>query len=292
MIAISSILIGLTILFGQCFSLNLNSVESFFLSKRLNGIKYQTEQKFSSLSKIENANRLVLIFPGAGGRDQFSDELEETLQSYLNEEKESTMDLPFGLSFGSKANVESTKVTTIDWQEFRGSILSAAFDSEAVGEAIGGLIQDDYTRYSYIQVIGISVGAFAANACASLLCRKRSIDSLDKPYIRLTLLDPFTGRGVAGNGYGDKNFGTKVDYSEQYMNTDDPVPTTNEPLSNCATFDVTSAVERDDFVLPENETMHCWPLVYYARYAYKDNAGRIVNHGENGCPERSDVVIL
>lgn len=56
---------------------------------------------------------------------------------------------------------------------------------------------------------------------------------------------------MKGIGYGAKNFGLGVDFAEQFMNTDDPVPTTNDPLPNCAVIDVTNCKERENFVVPE-----------------------------------------
>ena len=84
--------------------------------------------------------------------------------------------------------------------------------------------------------------------------------------------------GACGSGYRDENFGSSVDYAEQYLNTDDPVPTTNDPLPLCACIDVTAAQERNNFELPENESMHCWPLVYFARHGLQDSAGKMLIH--------------
>jgi len=98
-------------------------------------------------------------------------------------------------------------------------------------------------------------------------------------YLRLTLLDPFCSRGILGIGYGARSFGVSADYAEHYMNTDDPVPTTNEALPNCYCVDVTSAPERESFVLPQGGSMHCWPVAYSARHdnhLSRNNDGSIV----------------
>ena len=97
------------------------------------------------------------------------------------------------------------------------------------------------------------------------------------------------------SNYGMENFGLGIDFAEQFLNTDDPVPTTNDPLPLCSCVDVTGAEERKSFVLPEGETMHCWPLVYFARYGYKketsisDNDVRLVYHGNNNGPDRGSI---
>ena len=67
----------------------------------------------------------------------------------------------------------------------------------------------------------------------------------------IMLLRIFFRWDMKGVGYGAKNFGLGVDFAEHYMNTDDPVPTTNDPLPNCAVIDVTNCVERKRFALPE-----------------------------------------
>jgi len=154
------------------------------------------------------------------------------------------------------------------------------------------------TRLRSVHSIGISVGAFASQAFAATICElrdnDRSIDTTsgdaqnqnDPHYVRLTLLDPFCSRGIWGWNYGATQFGTGgIDYAEQYLNTDDPVPTTNYPLPLCACVDVTGALERESFVLPEEETMHCWSLVYFARYGYRDSA--FLYHGVDGVRERA-----
>ena len=76
--------------------------------------------------------------------------------------------------------------------------------------------------------------------------------------MRLTLLDPFTQRGIFDFGYGNRSFGKSADYTEQYLNTDDPVPSTNSPLKNCVCYDITK-------LRPESIFGHDWPVAYYGR---------------------------
>ena len=272
-------------------SIVLSPIERFALDNRLIKIKLNTKERFNTVNE-ERASDLVLIFPGAGGPDQFTEELETTLTSYLNVGTSTAFSNPF-----AAAPVKSTVVKTLDWQEFRGTLLTAAYDGEAFGESIADILwnqchQDQFT-YSSIHCVGICVGAFAANACANVLSEFRQHETDPSvPYLRLTLLDPFTSRGVLGSSYGDDNFGLTVDYAEQYLNTDDPVPSTNAPLPLCACIDVTGALERDSFELPENESYHCWPLVYFARYGYKDSVGNILIHDKDGSPSRGSVLIV
>eukprot|EP00555_Chaetoceros_dichaeta_P008168 CAMPEP_0198273936 /NCGR_PEP_ID=MMETSP1447-20131203/58485_1 /TAXON_ID=420782 /ORGANISM="Chaetoceros dichaeta, Strain CCMP1751" /LENGTH=390 /DNA_ID=CAMNT_0043967829 /DNA_START=11 /DNA_END=1183 /DNA_ORIENTATION=+ len=258
---------------------------------------------------------IVIIFPGAGGPDQFTKELESKINTITStttnaEHNDDAIDHAAG------KRTTTTIVHTFDWSEYRGSQITAAFDSEVVGEALAhslwkeknemqsqlGADDDEGAGISLTSVhsIGISVGAFASQAFAATICQLRNTDTntdmVDAPqkennelqYVRLTLLDPFCSRGIWGLNYGATHFGTGgIDYAEQYLNTDDPVPTTNDPLPLCACVDVTGVLERESFVLPEGETMHCWPLVYFARYGYRDSA--FLYHGVDGVRERGSV---
>mmetsp|Transcript_11266 Transcript_11266/g.16560 ORF Transcript_11266/g.16560 Transcript_11266/m.16560 type:complete len:275 (+) Transcript_11266:132-956(+) len=259
-------------LFSVSLGLRLSTIEKFALNNRLTSIKVETRHKFLGSINDKQSSHVILIFPGAGGPDQFTEELENKIIS--------------------SSNQGVTTVKTLDWREFKGSLFTASYDGEAFGESISSLLWNGDDDLKIVHCIGVSVGAFAANACVTELHRLRQKDTGNKPYLRLTLLDPFTTRGVFGAGYGNENFGSCVDYAEQYLNTDDPVPTTNHPLQLCTCFDVTSARERSTFELPVDETMHCWPLVYFARYGLGKSTGKVLIHGEDGNPLRGSVTKL
>lgn len=122
-----------------------------------------------------------------------------------------------------------------------------------------------------VHVVGISVGAFAADTCTVALKDGLRAGSTSKgapergevPYVRLTLLDPFTWRGVLGFGYGRKHFGRAADFAVQLLNTDDKVPSTNRPLPRCFTYDVTKA--KKAFHLPPQYDGHNWPADLFGR---------------------------
>lgn len=217
------------------WGLNLSPLESSLFGKRLKDIEEATRNELkASRALLDNLGDCpAIVFPGAGGPDQFTDELKATI---------------------------GDSCVIWDWQEHRGSIATAAFDGEAVGETLA----DAFVDRQEVHVIGISVGGFCANSMATSLYNR-----VPKPLVRLTLLDPFCSRGLLGIGYGAKHFGVNADYAEHFLNTDDPVPSTNEPLPNCYCVDVTQAPERKIFELPEGESMHCWPVAYYARVGYR-----------------------
>lgn len=263
-------------LFEPISGLVLSPLESLLLGGRLDSIQKGTnEAAMATGSFVERIGKithqpskiLTVVFPGAGGPDVLTDELCNT--------------------------IGQDRCIVWDWQQFRGSVATAAYDGEAVGEALADCFlaavsskegSDSQPLFPSVHVIGISVGAFCANAMASTLYRYNSRSTAEagrspttttesRPKVKLTLLDPFCSRGVFGFGYGRDRFGLEADYADQFLNTDDPVPTTNDALPHCYCIDVTGATERDEFVLPDGETMHCWPVAYYARFGHCHDNG-------------------
>jgi len=265
----------------QIYGLTLSPLEKLMFGSRVEAIKKETKELFSSVNpnlKSTMLQDMVLIFPGAGGADDLTSELESKIKNC-----DEIAQLKNAPRF----------IQVWDWKQFRGSVMSAAFDGEAVGEAVAeAIFCNDFLKGQIrsIHSIGISVGGFAGHAFA----KQCKILSGSQTHVRLTLLDPFCSRGLLGLGYGAKYFGQGVDYAEQYLNTDDPVPTTNDPLPLCAVFDITKAKERSSFVPPEGDSMHSWPVAYFARYAYQtqlENNGNVLllNHGDLGTSNRGDI---
>jgi hypothetical protein len=247
-------------------ALSISPLEQVFLGERLKLIKEETKSKFlatyPNISSEENdpPTDLVLIFPGSGGPDQFTTELQNQIVFH---------DEAGQIGMPSSSNPPRF-VEVWNWTEFRGNIASAAFDGEAVGEAIAEALCEGLrsrepsssTSLSSVRSVhSISVGGFAGHAFATR-CKQLKV-----PYVRLTLLDPFCSRGLLGVGYGANNFGTGVDFAEHYLNTDDPVPTTNDPLPNCAVHDVTNAEERENFNLPEVRNKAAHDLLFCVGHA-------------------------
>ena len=150
-----------------------------------------------------------------------------------------------------------------DWRPWRGNLLRTAVDSQRIGKIIGKQLADLNLDVD-IHVVGISAGAFAADSCLNEFYRIRKVNnSKYKSTTRLTLLDPFTSRGIFGHGFGIKNFGKTADFCEQFMNTDDPVPSTNSPVLNAHTYDITYCKQRDSFTPLKGDSMHSWPTAFY-----------------------------
>ena len=118
---------------------------------------------------------------------------------------------------------------------------------------------------------------------------------------RLTLLDPFTSRGVLEPAYGKNNFGKTADYCELYLNSDDPVPSTNEPLPFSHTFDVTKSSQRSKFIPLEGDSMHSWPCAFYGlnwadkidgRVCKKQNSDLLFNPPNHAVKKRGEVTVV
>lgn len=191
------------------------------------------------------ASELVLVLPGAGGPDANSKRIAQALSS------------------------PSAIVVEYNWQAFCGDTLRAPYNAQRVGRHLGSVIaQEQRARPTLrrVHLVGISVGAFVADAAvtAYTLCVPRE----DRAGIRLTFLDPFTARGIAGLGwpetaYGVSSFGVSADEAVCVLNTDDPVPSTSTPLRHCANYDVTAARSRAAFEPLPGDSLHSWPCAWF-----------------------------
>lgn len=198
---------------------------------------------------------LFLIFPGFGGVDANIDRIHSEV---------------------AKTDIEtnlSRFVYTYDWVRWRGNTLRASFDSQRVGAQVGKelgrrICQNNRPPLTSIHIVGVSVGAFAADSCVKEFKKALHAHSNGQftTTTRLTLLDPFTSRGIFGADYGAKHFGVDSDYCEHFVNTDDPVPFTNDPLPHVMNFDITASEARKSFTPLPNDNMHSWPAAYYGLY--------------------------
>ena len=142
-------------------------------------------------------------------------------------------------------------------------------------------------QFKLLHTVGVSVGAFAADACINEFkaeserlnklknLRSDTSDTIKEQVTKskLTLLDPFCSKGIFQSWYGNCNFGKSSDFCEQYLNTDDVVPFTNEPLKYCYCYDVTASDDRKMFIPLPGDNMHSWPgksniYIYIIFYLY------------------------
>lgn len=194
---------------------------------------------------------ITIIFHGAGGQDEYTDDLLRVLSSVES---------------------KSRFVKMVDWSKDSTDLLQASVKGSKIGSQIGSILldmlsRDATTKDRRVHVVGISVGAFAANSLIQTL--DSDLTTRKKTYLQLTLLDPFQQKAALGLNYGNRNFGKGSDFAQQYLNTDDPVPSTNAPLQYCATTDVTSLRPREIFG-------HDWPLIYYTQELRKTGSNGFI----------------
>ena len=196
---------------------------------------------------------VTLVFHGAGGKDKNTDALLKELQ---------------------QLDCETSYSTVLDWNEYSKNILQASFNGQVIGRLVADQLLSKAPLLQKVHLIGISVGAFGCTTCAETIKSSRP-----RIYVQQTLLDPFCQRGVFDIWYGSRRFGASADYAQQFINTDDPVFSTNSPLKKCAIYDVTSLRPREVFG-------HDWPLIYYTQQ------GKVGFVDANDKGERGSVTVV
>lgn len=161
---------------------------------------------------------LVLVLHGAGGPDANTRRIAEALQT------------------------SGTQVVEYIYEPYVGDQLQAPFNAMRVGDFLADEMLRATGSPRRVHIVGVSVGAFAADRVASRLADAGRFEQ-----VRLTLLDPFTARGLLGlirpeSAFGVTSFGRKATVAESIFNRDDPVPSTNLPLRHAV--NVRSAPER------------------------------------------------
>lgn len=212
-------------------------------------ISFLPTPKTTDWRDVEHA---TIVFHGAGGEDEYTNELMNRLDSVT--------ELKYKSESSQKCNYYNH---IVDWSKYSTNILQASYNGQRIGQMTAEELLEQTANTTNnlktVHIIGISVGAFSADAAADEVKKHfQNNKSKNAPFVQLTLLDPFQQRGIFGVGYGNKMFGKSADYAQQFLNTDDPVPSTNKPLENTVCYDVTN-------LRPETIFGHDWPLVYYAR---------------------------
>lgn len=213
---------------------------------------YGSEPIYAS-NRERQQEDVVIIFPGLGGLDDHSRHLEDAV-----------------VTSDARQSFYKRYVEIYDWGQFKGSFLRASFDAQAVGRRVCSVLAEEQTTergpIKHLHAVGMSVGAFAADSCIKTfndISRQQHLST--RTQTRLTMLDPFTSKGVFGYGWGARQFGKGADLVESYVNTDDPVPTTNDPLPIAYNLDVTNSKLKRKFQPLEGDSMHSWPVEYLAQ---------------------------
>ena len=127
---------------------------------------------------------------------------------------------------------------------------NAGVYAQALGQELAGLEQ-----LSHVRLVAHSAGAYILDD----LCRTYREAAGLEAHLEMTFLDPFGNYDVVDVNRGSRNYGACADFASAYINTDDPVPSTNTPLQNAYNFDVTNSPDRGDF----SAKGHYWPLSYF-----------------------------
>ena len=206
-----------------------------------------------------------IIFHGRGGPDRETDDLLARIQS---QDVAAEFDRP---------------VAVFDWRPwFSNDASRNSYHGQEVGRRLGRLLAREAPTLRTLHVVGTSAGAWPANEMCTAYVEATTAAHAGRAHVQLTLTDPFTARHdrPLADGWGGRNFGRDADFAEQYCNSDDIVPSSNEPLANCYCWDVTSAAERRSFPLPGGGSTgnplldagmmllgyHNWPMGYMARH--------------------------
>jgi hypothetical protein len=133
---------------------------------------------------------LTLVFHGAHGPDVHTD----ALMKSLNETSASAS------SMSSSSSSQSSYNFMMNWELYSQNMIQASFNGDRIGREVAKRLP---ARIRRVHIIGISIGAHAADACVRQLKRDRQ----DRIYIQETLLDPVCARGVLDLEYGLRESG-------------------------------------------------------------------------------------
>lgn len=152
------------------------------------------------------------------------------------------------------AGQPGTTVIRYIWSPFSDTRFRARVNGERVGTALGREVAG-MRNIQVIHLVGHSAGAYPLDS----FCRAYREAAAQPARLVMTFLDPIGFDGMFNPGWGVGNFGGCADYAEAVINTDDPVPATNEPLQQAWNVDITGAASRAGTAADG----HRWPVQYY-----------------------------
>jgi hypothetical protein len=216
-----TVLLGGTVLLTPLFAEGFARLGTLFL--QIDALEYPQVPP--------DVTEITIVFHGANGLDENTDVLMKNLETQTS--------TPYNFM--------------MNWTQYSQNLVQASFNGDRIGQEVAKRLPAHITK---VHIIGISVGAAAADACVVQLKKDRPDNQV---YIQETLLDPLCARGVLDLTYGEREFGAEADYAQQILNTDDPVPFTNAACTKCATLDIT-------LCRPPEIFGHDWPLIFYANW--------------------------
>ncbi|MDU0353994.1 hypothetical protein RS130_08670 [Paraglaciecola aquimarina] len=142
---------------------------------------------------------------------------------------------------------------SIDWQYYSDSVFTCSVVGKKIGTEIGKRLAA-LPRLKAIHAIGHSCGSFVVLG----ICQGAKSVAADL-LVQTTYLDPVSVYSGFFWDYGIDNFGSCADFSDNYIDTRDTVPGSNQALPNAITFDVSERQTVEYADIPP----HAWPTRYY-----------------------------
>lgn len=148
---------------------------------------------------------------------------------------------------------EQQQVLTVDWGDYSTDLFRCTLNGRRIGRNLGRKLLS-HKNIKRLHLIGHSAGSFVVYGMCEAVKKKDG-----NIFVQTTYLDPVSIYGGVDWGYGTRNFGSCADISDAYIDHDDGVPGSNEPLKHPHTFDVTALKKPAAF----SGSPHLWPIEYY-----------------------------
>jgi hypothetical protein len=152
-----------------------------------------------------------------------------------------------------KERYPDARVISLEWRPYSDRTFRCSVDGIRIGKIIGHELAASKNLES-MHLIGHSCGSFVIlGICKAVKSVRNDIA------IQTTFLDPVSVYGGLFWDYGIDNFGSCSDFSDVYIDTEDPIPGSNELIPHTITFDVTAARKKERY----KGMPHVWPTAYY-----------------------------
>jgi len=147
------------------------------------------------------------------------------------------------------------QVVTVDWGDYSKNLFRCTLNARRIGHDLGKKLSAR-KNIRQLHLIGHSAGSFVVfGICEAMKEQNPEV------VVHATYLDPVSIYGGIDWGFGTRNFGSCADISDAYIDHEDGVPGSDEPLKHPHTFDVTSLKKAAGFT----GSPHLWPIEYYRR---------------------------
>jgi hypothetical protein len=155
------------------------------------------------------------------------------------------------------AQRSDVQVVRYIWSPWSDNTFRAGANGTHIGRTLGMQLAAA-RQLTSVHLVGHSAGAYVLDPLCEGWRAARGADAA-RIRVAITFLDPIGFRDIWDKGWGSRNFGRCADFAEAYINTDDPAPATDRPLSQAWNVDVTAAGHAAVFA----GGGHRWPVQYY-----------------------------